>query len=277
MATSKRKNSRGGARPARAMQPAAATISATPQNHTPTPAPTRAPASHEAERAALGRRRLQIGAIAAALFVGGALLIAFALGAGRPVAEVVPEPTIAPDIAAPAVVAPTAAPPTALPTVAAPTAAPPTAAAPTAAPPTALPTVAAPTAAAPAAQAAAPAAPAAPAAQAAAPAVVAPTCVAIAGLPVFDGATCVDYDMDEDDGIIEHQNTYTSGASVDEVRRFYEAAFAANGWTVVEFDQDIEDNTFEYTVAQQLRRVKVKIEPELTPSGVLTEITIDED
>ena len=99
----------------------------------------------------------------------------------------------------------------------------------------------------------------------------------VLGRAWFAGATCVDYDMDEDDGVIEHQSTYTSGASVDEVRRFYEAAFSANGWAVVELDQDIEDNTYDYTVAQQLRRVKVKIEPELTPAGTLTEITIDED
>jgi hypothetical protein len=94
---------------------------------------------------------------------------------------------------------------------------------------------------------------------------------------VFAGATCADYDMEEDDGVIKHENRYTSNASVDEVRRFYEAAFAANGWTVVEFDQDIEDNTYDYTVAQQLRRVKVRVEPELTPGGTLTEIKLDED
>ncbi len=101
-------------------------------------------------------------------------------------------------------------------------------------------------------------------------------CVTIAGLPIFADAACIDYDADEDDGVIKHENTYATGSPADEVRRFYEAAFAQNGWTVTEFKHDAEDIAWEYDIAQAQRRLKVEVEASVAPAGTLTKITIAE-
>jgi hypothetical protein len=141
----------------------------------------------------------------------------------------------------------------------------------------ALPT-AAPAAAAPAAQAtAAPiaqatAAPAAQALPTAAPAAAAPqpaalTCDVIAGLPVFASATCINHDTDTDDGLLKAENTYTSAASADEVRRFYEGAFAAGGWALQEF-------SYEVNLGQ--RRLNVQVETEQGASGPFTKLKLTE-
>jgi hypothetical protein len=143
----------------------------------------------------------------------------------------------------------------------------------------ALPT-AAPAAVAPAAQALPTAAPiaqatAAPAAQAlptAAPAAVAPqpaalNCDLIAGLPVFASATCIEHDTDTDNGLLKAENTYTSAASADEVRRFYEGAFASGGWTLQEFSYDVNLGA---------RRLSVQVEIEQGVSGSFTKLTLTE-
>jgi hypothetical protein len=133
-------------------------------------------------------------------------------------------------------------------------------------PATAVPAIAAP--------AAAPAAPAPAAAQPAAQASA--LCVSIEGLPVYDGATCAKHDTDEDDGVIKHENTYTSPIAGDEIRRFYEQVFASGGWAVTEFNHDAEDVSWSYTVAKGLREVKVEVEQDLAPGGVLTKIELAE-
>ncbi|HWQ11274.1 MAG TPA: hypothetical protein VNL77_00655, partial [Roseiflexaceae bacterium] len=122
----------------------------------------------------------------------------------------------------------------------------------------------------------APAATAAPAAPAAATAPAAEQCVTFAGMPVYDGALCVDHDTDEDDGVITHENTYTTPAGADDVRRFYEAAFVQNGWTVREFEHDADDPSWKYTVAQGQRTLKVRVKAELQVDAVVTEVTIAE-
>jgi hypothetical protein len=142
------------------------------------------------------------------------------------------------------------------------------AAQPTAAPaaqPTAAPVVVA-----PAAQAtAAPAVQAQPtaAAPAAAPPVSAITCDVIAGLPIYAGATCVDRDLDNDDGIVKAKNSYTTTATADEVRRFYEGAFASGGWALQEFS---------YEVNLGARRLNVQVEVEQGASGSFTKIKLTE-
>jgi hypothetical protein len=102
---------------------------------------------------------------------------------------------------------------------------------------------------------------------AAAPQPVALTCDAIAGLPVFTSATCIDRDTDTDDGILKAENTYTSASSADEVRRFYEGAFASGGWTLQDFS---------YEVNLGARRLNVQVETELGASGPFTKITLTE-
>jgi hypothetical protein len=135
---------------------------------------------------------------------------------------------------------------------------------------TAAPAAAAPTAAAPVAQATAvpavqPAATTAPAAVA--PQAAAPVCDAIAGLPVFTSAICAKHDTDTDDGVLKAENTYTSSAVADEVRRFYESAFSAGGWILQEFS---------YEVNQAARRLNVQVEAEQGVNGPFTKITLTE-
>ncbi|HEU5099428.1 MAG TPA: hypothetical protein VFU22_10435 [Roseiflexaceae bacterium] len=218
---------------------------------TPEPAVKRAAAdSLAAERAAMARRRAMIiggvGVLALLIaFVGYRFLTSAPTAAPVPAAVPTAAPAAAPTAAAIAqpIVAPTAVPaPAAAPTAAA---APVAAAAPTAAPaPAAAPT------------AAAVAAPAAPI-----------TCSAIAGLPVFDGVTCIDQDTDQDDGVLKLENTYSANASADEIRRFYEAAFASNGWTLGDFKYDLN---------QGQRRASISVDTGTGVNGVVTEVRLTE-
>src|SRR5262249_16208964 len=89
----------------------------------------------------------------------------------------------------------------------------------------------------------------------------------IAGLPLFDGATCTEQDTDHDDGVIKLKNTYMANASADEVRRFYESAFASNGWTVGEFKYDLN---------QGQRRAKSEVDTDQGPSGGFTKVRLTE-
>jgi len=207
-------------------------------------ASTRSPASPAAERAAMAQRRNLIVAGVSLL----ALLIAFlayrSLTSATPTAST---PAVAPTaaLAQPAVV-PTAA-------AAAP-------AAPVAAP-AILPTAAA--AAAPAAPVAAPAI-LPTAAAAAAPGV---PCATIAGLPLFAGATCTEQKSDQDDGVTKLKNTYAANATADEIRRFYESAFASNGWTLSKFAYDISSGQ---------RRASIDVDTDQGPSGVITTVQLTE-
>jgi hypothetical protein len=222
---------------------------------------TRLPASPAAERAAMVRRRKLIAAGVILL----ALLVAFLVY--RSLTSEVPTtatPAVAPTVAAaqPVAAAPIVAPAIA-PTVAADAApiaadaariAPPTAAAAAApiAAPAVLPTAAA-VAATPAVPTAAPAA--------------AITCPTIAGLPLFAGATCTEQKSDQDDGVTKLENTYTAGATADEIRRFYESAFASNGWTLSKFAYDISSGQ---------RRASIDVDTDQGPSGVITTIRLTE-
>jgi hypothetical protein len=200
-------------------------------------ADTRLPASPAAERAAMAQRRNIIVAGVSLL----ALLIAFL--AYRSLASDTPAAPI------PAAVPTTAAQPATVAT-AAPIAAPAAPAAPAVAP-----------------TAAVVAAPAAPAVPTTAPS-AAINCPTIAGLPLFDGATCIKQDSDLDDGVTKLENTYLVGATADETRRFYEAAFASNGWTLGDFKYDI-------TTGQ--RRASVDVDTDQGPSGaVITTVRLTE-
>jgi hypothetical protein len=202
---------------------------------------TRSPASPAAERAAMAQRRNLIIAGVSLL----ALLLAFL--AYRSLTSATPT------VSLPAAIPTTPAQPAAIDS--APVAAAPAATTQPAIAPTALPAVAA------------PAAPvAAPAVSTAAPG-AAITCTTIAGLPLFAGATCTDQDSDVDDGVTKLKNTYTVGATADEIRRFYESAFASNGWTLGDFKYDIN---------QPQRRASINVDTDQGPSGVITTIQLTE-
>jgi hypothetical protein len=108
------------------------------------------------------------------------------------------------------------------------------------------------------------------------PANSATACTVIAGLPSYANATCIKHDSDQDDGVIKNENTYVTNAAVDEVRRFFEGAFAQNGWAITESKHDTEDNSWSYSVTQAQRRLKVEIEPAQGANGTVTRMTIAE-
>jgi len=267
MATQKRAKHNSSGRPANqtnAKQNAAPhapavgpTISVTANPLRDPAAGTRSPASPAAERAAMAQRRTLIVAGVSLL----ALLIAFLAYRGltsEPPA--LATPAVAPTAAAAQPAAAVSAPAAAV----APTAA---AAAPIAAP-AILPTAAAVDApvAAPAVLPTTAAIAAAPVLSTAAPA-VAINCTTIAGLPLFAGATCIEQKSDLDDGVTKLKNTYAASATADEIRRFYESAFASNGWTLGDFKYDLNAGQ---------RRAAVDVDIDQGPSGVVTIIKLTE-
>jgi len=200
---------------------------------------TRSPASPAAERAAMAQRRNLIFAGVSLL----ALLIAFL--AYRSLTS---EP---PTVATPAVVPTAPAQPASAPTALAVVVAQPIATAQPAAAPTALAAVAAPFA-----PATTPAAPGA-----------AVACTTIAGLPLFAGATCIEQKSDLDDGVTKLKNTYAASATADEIRRFYEGAFASNGWALSKFAYDISSGQ---------RRASIDVDTDQGPSGLVTTVQLTE-
>lgn len=92
-------------------------------------------------------------------------------------------------------------------------------------------------------------------------------CAAIAGLPVYSGATCTKQDTDQEDGATKRENTYVATATADEIRQFFEGAFAQHGWTLGEFT---------YELAQGPRRAQIKVEPEQGASGSFTKVQLIE-
>jgi hypothetical protein len=213
-------------------------------------------------KALLIRRVILIGAVGLPLVLVAAILLLFqpfarpSAGGAAPALQANPTSApIAQPIAAPALQAnPTSAP------IAQPIAAPAVQTNPTAAPiaqPTAAPAIVAPQ-------------------PASAPSSGTLACDAIAGLPVYAGVVCVKHDLDNDDGVIKIENTYTTAASADDVRRFFEGAFTANGWVLAESSHDAEDVAWKYTVTQGQRRLKVEVETKAGPSGAFTKITIAE-
>jgi hypothetical protein len=119
----------------------------------------------------------------------------------------------------------------------------------------------------PAAAVAAPAAPVAAAAVPTSAPAAAITCTTIAGLPLFDGATCTDQDSDLDDGVTKLENTYAVGAAADQIRRFYESAFVSNGWTL---------GDFKYDLSQAQRRARIDVDTDQGPSGAVTTLRLTE-
>jgi len=101
-------------------------------------------------------------------------------------------------------------------------------------------------------------------------------CTAVADLPAYPSATCRKHKTELDDGLTETTNSYLTADRAAAVRLSFEQAFARNGWTVVEAEQDAEDQEWDYTVTKGLRRVKVEVEAQEPDQGTGTEFTIEE-
>ena len=214
---------------------------AAPARSTPEAVRAATAQSLASERAAMMRRRALITGALAVLVVAGGLLAYQILSpkapaAPLPLAQVTSAPTTQPTAAPAAQAQPTAAPVAQV--------------QPTAAP---------------AAQAQPTAAPAAQAQPTAAPAAVA--CAEIAGLPVFSGATCIEHDTDQDNGVTQIKNTYRTNSAAGDVGRFYEGSFGSNGWTLQEFT---------YAIDLGARRLKVEVDVEQGASGPVTQISLTE-
>ncbi len=93
------------------------------------------------------------------------------------------------------------------------------------------------------------------------------TCAPIAGLPAFPNATCVKFDIDQDDGLFKAKHSYSTSASPEEVRHFYETALTQNGWTGPDFQYDLQ---------QGLRRLQVEVKTKQGPQGSFSEFGIAE-
>ena len=102
-------------------------------------------------------------------------------------------------------------------------------------------------------------------------------CTVVAELPAYQPATCVKHKTEIDDGVTETSNSYVAQASADAVRRAFEASFLQNGWTVVQTEQDMEDQEWGYTISKGLRRVEVNVEAQEPDEGTGTEFSITEN
>jgi hypothetical protein len=99
-------------------------------------------------------------------------------------------------------------------------------------------------------------------------------CMALADMPAYPAATCVKRKTEVDDGVTEAKNSYVTADSADAVRRSFEQAFSQNGWTIVEAEQDTDDQEWDYTVIKGQRRVEVEVEAREPDEGSGTEFSI---
>jgi|RhiMetdeSRZDD1v2_1073273.scaffolds.fasta_scaffold294299_3 hypothetical protein len=100
-------------------------------------------------------------------------------------------------------------------------------------------------------------------------------CTSVADLPVPASATCVKHKSELDDGVTETKNSYTTPESANAVRLAFEQALSQHGWTIVETEQDVVDQEWDYTAIKGQRRVKVEVEAQEPDEGTGTEFTIE--
>lgn len=101
-------------------------------------------------------------------------------------------------------------------------------------------------------------------------------CTVIVDVPVYQPATCVKHKTEVDDGVTETKNSYVTQASANTVRQAFETSFQQNGWTVLQAEQDMEDQEWEYTLSKGLRQVEVKVGAQEPDEGTGTEFSIAE-
>ncbi len=91
-----------------------------------------------------------------------------------------------------------------------------------------------------------------------APATTASSCAPIDGVPAFPNASCAKFERDQDDGVVQSKNTYTTSASPEQVWRFYANALAQGGWVGQEF---------QYAVQQGANQLEFKIQAQPAPQN----------
>jgi hypothetical protein len=101
-------------------------------------------------------------------------------------------------------------------------------------------------------------------------------CTIVADLPVPASATCVKHKSELDDGVTEITNKYVTQTAANTVQQAFTDTFQRNGWTIVEAEQDVVDQEWDYTVVKGQRRVKVEVEAQEPDEGTGTEFTIEE-
>lgn len=102
-------------------------------------------------------------------------------------------------------------------------------------------------------------------------------CTVVKELPAYPSATCRKHKAELDDGVTETTNSYLTADRADAVRLSFEQAFAGNGWTIIKAEHDLEDQEWDYTVTNGLRRVQVEVEAQDLDEGTGTEFTIKEN
>lgn len=102
-------------------------------------------------------------------------------------------------------------------------------------------------------------------------------CTVVADLPAFQPAVCVKHKTEIDDGVTETTNRYVTGVAANTVQQAFTSAFQQYGWIVVEAEQDLEDQTWEYTVRKGLREVEVEVEAQDPDEGGGTTFTLKEE
>lgn len=100
-------------------------------------------------------------------------------------------------------------------------------------------------------------------------------CTAVADLPAYPSATCRKHKTELDDSVTETTNSYVTADRANAVRLAFEKALADNGWTIVKFKQDLQDQEWDYTAVKGLRRVKVEVEAQEPDEGTGTEFSIE--
>jgi hypothetical protein len=101
-------------------------------------------------------------------------------------------------------------------------------------------------------------------------------CTTVTDLPIPVSATCIKHKTELDDGVTETKNSYVTQTSAASVQQSFVAVFAANGWTIVEADQDLEDQEWEYTIVKPGRSMEVKVEAQEPDEGTGTEFSVEE-
>jgi hypothetical protein len=100
-----------------------------------------------------------------------------------------------------------------------------------------------------------------------APATAGNPCAAIDGLPAFPNATCIKFDVVQEDGIVETKSTYSTNESLEAVRRFYESTLSQNGWV---------SQAAQYGLRQGVRRMQIDIKTKQGTQGSFTEFKLAE-
>jgi hypothetical protein len=102
-------------------------------------------------------------------------------------------------------------------------------------------------------------------------------CTVVADLPVVPNATCIKHKTEVEDGVIQTKNSYLIASAAAPIQQAFLSAFQANGWTILQAEQDTDEPQWEYTVVKNQRQVEVKVEAQDPDEGTGTEVSISEE